>query len=214
MNGQQMTEEELMRALGASEPEGFVTTDWEYDVIQSLTLLYDALSKLEADPGYAVKWSLIAAHSAATSALASHLSGSYGIGALEKRDFRKARQALDEGLMLPSKEHMASFSELLKRATSADEKLEPIGGAMTGPLRLTSGDGVLLERLNTLRNRYIHFRFGGWSLQIAYAIDGVAAGLRLTDAINDYGWGLVGENSEKIAEQVKECSAILKEHSA
>ncbi len=214
MTGRPVTAEETLRAFEAPEPRGFITTDWKRDVIDSLTLLHDALTRLDTDPSYAVKWALVAAHSASTSALAAHLSGSYGVGALEERAIDQVRTALEEGLMLPSKERIASFLELLERATVEGKKREPTGGVhKEALLQIPGEDRGLLERLNTLRNRYVHFRFGGWSLETAYALESVEAGLRLIEAINVYGWGLLGENSERIAAQIGDCTAILqKQH--
>ncbi len=112
--------------------------------------------------------------------------------------------------MLPSKERIASFLELLERATVEGKRREPTGGVhKEALLQIPSEDRGLLERLNTLRNRYVHFRFGGWSLETAYALESVEAGLRLIEAINAYGWGLHGENSERIAAQIRDCTAIL-----
>lgn len=209
--------EEILEAFDAGKQEGYAETDWTRDVIDSLLLLKLSLGYIESEPSFAVRWSVVAAHSAATSALAAHVSGTANLGALERRSYEQHCKALDEGLPFPSREAVASFSELLQRATEKDAMLEPIGDVRTktGMLEIDPADIEKLAKLNTLRNRFVHFNSSDWTIEIAYALSAVDAAIRLVREILSYGWAFRADHhaSTQIGTLLLGCESALRRSS-
>ncbi len=179
--------DELMAAFNATEPEGYVTTDLSNDLIDSLKLIKISLGMWESDPSFAIKWSVIAAHAAANTALIDYLSGSLNVGALTERLIDRHQEALEEGHPLPVDNRVAHFNELLERALELSKRAEGILTATAGQTALTitneTRDGLSI--LNALRGRFIHRRASGWMIEQDYALRGIHAGIVLVAAIDD-----------------------------
>ena len=139
----------------------WMRTDEREDVISSLKLFIDALSKAEKDVSY-WKWAVISLHSATQSIMAFHLGFGNDLLVMSQADAEAWLSAHETQTNYPETK-MDSFLNLYKKI-----KKHEILGYKFSP---KGQEGGSIKKLNILRNEFIHFMPKGWSIEIAYMLE-------------------------------------------
>ncbi len=143
----------------------YIRTNEIEDVLSTVAFMADLVPQLEDNPIY-WKWLIQAAHNALQGSLVCVLSGTAGIGAfpekLQSKWLEYFEKSRTDSSITPPPERLAPFKELLARA-SQQEHMHYLDGS---PLVLTKEEVCDLHFLNDLlRNNFVHFTPGGWSIE-------------------------------------------------
>ena len=157
--------EEPGRSVGTRENAGWLRVDEREDLVNSLEHAVEIARTVRSEPRN-WKWLLIVIHNALQGALVSVLTGTAGLGALEKKcmnewlDWHEKRRAGKKAP--PPKEFLASPLDLYSRAKEKHFMCE-FGGT---PIRTTKDQDADVRRLNWFRGELIHFKSRIWSIEI------------------------------------------------
>lgn len=121
--------------------------------------------RVSTDPT-ALKWMVLAAHSAVQGFMALVLYRGNGFLVMQPEDAKAWRQAHDSGDVHP-KTKMDSFLGLDKKIKRADSFL----GVTEANRLFADAHDTAMQRLNAVRNGFIHFTYSGWSVERAYALE-------------------------------------------
>lgn len=143
----------------------YIRFDEVADVVSSVNLGARLVTQLETE-SHLWKWMIVATHSALQGAFVCAMSGSAGVGALDKKSQNAVNTHIEESRTNDEAQwpqvRLADFNELLKRAEQA-ECMNYLGGT---PLTLTKQEREDLKRLHKVfRNNFIHFTPKGWSIE-------------------------------------------------
>lgn len=144
---------------------GWLRVDEREDLVNSLEHAVEIARTVRSEPRN-WKWLLIVVHNALQGALVSVLTGTAGVGALEKKSMAEWQEWDEKGRAgkkepLP-KGRLASPLELYKRAKQTDFMCE-FGGR---PIRTRNDQDADVRRLNSLRGELVHFKSRIWSIEI------------------------------------------------
>ena len=157
--------EEPGRSVGTRENAGWLRVDEREDLINSLEHAVEIARTVQTEPRN-WKWLLIVVHNALQGALVSVLTGTDGVGALEKKCMTEWLEWHEKGRAgkkePPPKEFLASLLDLYCRAKQRDFMCE-FGG---NPIGTTKDQDADVRRLNWLRGGLIHFKSRIWSIAI------------------------------------------------
>ena len=157
--------EALGRGGETRENTGWLRVDEREDLINSLEHAAEIARTVRTEPRN-WKWLLIVVHNALQGALVSVLTGTDGVGALEKKCMTKWLEWHEKGRAgkkePPPNEFLASPLDLYCRAKQRDFMCE-FGGS---PLRTTKDQDADVRGLNRLRGELIHFKSRIWSIEI------------------------------------------------
>lgn len=137
------------------------------------------------DDWQALPWAILALFNSAQAALVGHLTGTAGLGALQKDCAEETYAALKGEGAYPD-EKLADFKELLKRACNSSRQIEEAGGQID----LAPSDRQALDRLLKLRREFAHFSPKGWSVEISGLPDIGRSWVRLMRGVHRAGWAL------------------------
>ena len=158
-------DEEPVRGVGTRENAGWLRVDEREDLINSLEHAVEIARTVRTEPRN-WKWLLIVVHNALQGVLVSVLTGTDGVGALEKKCMTEWLEWHEKGRAgkkeTPPKEFLAALLELYCRAKQRDFMCE-FGG---NPIRTTKDQDADMRRLNWLRGDLIHFKSRIWSIEI------------------------------------------------
>lgn len=147
-------------------PENYIEFDEYSDALYSLRHAAFFCAETARDRTM-WKWAIIALHNALQGAMVCHLSGTAGLGALEK-DSRKAALDWHEsdrmGQSQPyPEEKVAPANVLFRRLTGEVSTLERAGGL----INVSKQESDSFERLHALRNSFSHFTPMSWTIEIS-----------------------------------------------
>ena len=173
-----------MQDHAESETEGFIHTDITRDVLASLELFADAVTRAEVEPAW-WKWAVISAHMASNTALVGYLTGTSSVGALDEKSTKALLEWYDQrtdGREMP-RERLAEFPTLMSRALAGECGFH--GGEP--PIDISNQEANL-RKLNSLRSQFVHFRDVGWMIEINYLRPILKSALTLISSIDRHGW--------------------------
>lgn len=145
-------------------PENYIEFDEYSDALYSLR--HAAFFCAETARDRTIwKWAIIALHNALQGAMICHLSGTAGLGALEK-DSIKAALDWHEGDRIGNRqpypeEKVAPANVLFKRLTGQASMLEGAGEL----IKASKQEASSFERLHALRNDFSHFTPKSWVIE-------------------------------------------------
>jgi hypothetical protein len=142
----------------------FLRTGMHEDAKASLTRWAEEAGRVSTDPT-ALKWMVLAAHSALQGFMALVLYQGNGFLVMRPEDAKAWMQAHDANGPYPETK-MDSFLGLYKKVNRADSFL---GLAGSKPFMPDAHD-VAMRRLNSVRNDFVHFTASGWSIERAYVL--------------------------------------------
>ena len=158
-------DEEPGRSVETCENAGWLRVDEREDLVNSLEHAVEIARTVRSEP-LNWKWLLLIVHNALQGALVSVLTGTHGVGALEKKCMtawlewhEKGRAGKKEP---PPKEFLASPLELYRRGKQKKFMCE-FGGS---PIRTTKDEDADVRRLNWFRTELIHFKSRTWYIEI------------------------------------------------
>lgn len=160
------------------------------------------LTELKADREQ-FPWAIIALHGATQAAMITYLTGTAGIGALDKKTADQTLSAIEGEGEYPRIAYVAPFCELLRRLCKVERQLEQAGGT----IQISRAAMRALSKLNSLRNDFIHFSPCGWSIEISgfpLIVEGCAIVLR---GVSSSGW-LIHLEPEENEEYIATIAAI------
>ncbi len=140
-------------------PSGFLEADTAEDAIFSLDVARHALG-LVAQNDQWWKWAVLATHSAVQGGLALALEGGSGFLVQKPGKMKEILAAHDQGLALPEP-HMDNFLRLFQRAQAA-------GSLRSGILTFTSEEQDAVQRLDNLRDEFVHFNCKSWLVEYKF----------------------------------------------
>lgn len=136
----------------------YIRFDEIEDVLTSVDLIALTAPLARANPSY-WKWIIVGAQNGFQGAMVCLLSGTNGIGVLDKKSAKKVLAWHENERGPYPAERLADFEELLGRCTN-----RPIGKSLT----LTESELQDIKKLHgVLRNNFAHFRPQGWSIERA-----------------------------------------------
>jgi hypothetical protein len=180
-----------------------LSTDAVTEAVRALEKAAELLPTVERDP-YQWKWVLIALHNAVQGFMVLALEGSWHVRALTRKDAKRLVQAHDAEVAKPEHERtfdwmfqevkLDYFMELYGKVQ--DEKEMPM--SMVTKVLVPQGTQTSsMEKLNRLRNQFIHFvpvrlteYVGDWPEMVA---DGAAVVSFLAFESGNVTWDLDGE---------------------
>ena len=169
-------------------PTGWLRTSETDDLLDSLEHCAKSLEAATADPKQ-WKWAIISMHSALQAAMICHLTGSAGLGALERKCVKKMlawhdrdgageiewEDVRDDDIGLPGKklttasdappaERLANYMTLYDRLVGHEQRIERAAESVISdsPERRR-----IVKRLNLLRNRLTNYAPAAWSIELA-----------------------------------------------
>lgn len=153
------------RSAETRENPGWLRVDERQDLVNSLEHAVKIARTVHSEPRN-WKWLLIVIHNALQGALVSVLTGTHGLGALEKRciaewlDWHEQKRAGSKAP--PPKEFLASPLDLYCRAKQK-HLMSEFGGS---PITTTKQQDADVRSLNWFRGELIHFKSRIWSIEI------------------------------------------------
>jgi len=143
----------------------------EFNELSDVCASVHLLSALLRNPTHNIfdwKWIILATHSAVQGALVSAVSGTAGIGSLDKKSAKEMLAWFEESRTSPNaeypRERLADFSSLLKRIQ--DEHY----AASFGTVHLSETELSQMNKLHHLRCNFSHFIKMTWIIEL----DGIA----------------------------------------
>ena len=167
----------------------FVDTDERQDVLSSLDNCVLSLTR-SRDFGGAWKWVVLSMHSALQGAMVCHLSGTAQLGALTETSAARWRRWYERSgragkSNLPPVERVAAASELFRRLSTSEGRLEQQCGAV---IEITDRQRESFRQINLLRNELVHFGPKGWSIDIDVIREAVLDALDVLTLIAQDPW--------------------------
>lgn len=145
-------------------PENYIEFDEYSDALYSLRHAAFFCAETARDRTM-WKWAIIALHNALQGAMICHLSGTAGLGALEKDSIKAALDWHEGDRMGQSqpypKEKVAPANVLFKRLSGQASTHEGAGG----PIKTSKQEVSSFERLHALRNDFSHFTPKSWIIE-------------------------------------------------
>jgi hypothetical protein len=146
--------------------DGWLTLDEQTDVLATLRHTLRC-TKAAKDDAAEWKFAIVGLHNAFQGAMVCHLSGTAGLGALQKSSIKAALDWHDQdrkGIAgdYPN-EKLADAHELFNRLTGVAEARERAGPT----LEVSNEDRKAFEKLHELRTGLAHFFPKGWSIEIS-----------------------------------------------
>ncbi|WCR28780.1 hypothetical protein L3476_08655 [Paenibacillus thiaminolyticus] len=140
--------------------ETFLRTDERVETIKSLEKTIQFLEESEQDI-YQWKWLLISLHNALQCFMVLALKGSNSLNVMKPSHASKWMKAYETDSVSPNVQ-LDFFNELFKKIQSDSMDL------FTNSQRFNSNESIdkSVQRLNSFRNRFIHFMPMSWSLEI------------------------------------------------
>jgi hypothetical protein len=142
----------------------FLRTGMHEDAEASLTRWAEEAGRVSTEPT-ALKWMVLAAHSAVQGFMALVLYQGNGFLVMRPEDAKAWMQAHDADAPYPETK-MDSFLGLYKKIKRADSFL---GLAGTKPF-VPDAHNAAMRRLNGARNGFVHFTSSSWSIERAYVL--------------------------------------------
>lgn len=167
--------------------EIWLTTDEREDVIASLKLYVDALTKSSSDIFY-WKWAIVSLHSAVQSLMAFHLSFGNDLLVMTQEDAEAWLKAHEFGTAYPETK-MDSFLNLYKKL-----KKHQVLGYKFSP---SGQQGGSIKRLNWFRNEFIHFMPKGWFVELSGMPNICLDNLNIMRSINEGPVGMRWEDERQ-----------------
>ncbi len=138
----------------------YLSTDILSEAVSSLELVMENLSLIEKDV-YRWKWVVIALHSSMQNIMLSALKQGNGFHSMTKDSYKKWVEAYENKQPLP-RTKLANFLDLYKRIKKKSI-MECYVGSKAFEAKQEHTEAV--KKLNTIRNRIIHFELDVWSLE-------------------------------------------------
>jgi hypothetical protein len=138
----------------------YLSTDESIEAIKCLEKVWQFLCETDEDY-YQWKWVIIAVHSTLQSFMVLALKGGNSLNVLTERAQRKWLEAYQKGECYPV-EKLDLFMNLYQKVQTGKMDIYIHSKRFIPAPDVTSD----VEKLNSLRNRFIHFLPGGWSLEI------------------------------------------------
>lgn len=140
---------------------GYVRTDTAEDAVSSFEVASDFYARALADDRY-WKWFVVAVHAGVQGAFALALDGGNEL-LVQKPGVAKATlAAYEQGSEIPES-HMDNFMRLYRKLHAK----ENLRSSSAQPLPESPQNELALERLNALRDDFIHFNTKSWSIERA-----------------------------------------------
>jgi len=131
----------------------YIQTSHTEEAINSLEFLESILSLVSKDI-YNYKWCIYAAHNACQALMVLYVKESNGLGAFIEKDKKEFSDCIEKNKPFPSREEfLAPFRELYNRAINKNNKAN------------INNHKEYLEKLNQLRNGFMHFKHDGASIK-------------------------------------------------
>jgi hypothetical protein len=132
----------------------WIRTDERTEALKALEMVVESLRSALADP-YRWKWAIIAMQNAIQALIVTTISGTAGLGALRPDIAKKWLLAYESGTgIFPEEMKIDRFPELYERMK---KEFSYIPGSAVG-------DSV--DKVNNLRNMFVHFPPQSWSLAV------------------------------------------------
>ena len=174
----------------------YLSIDPSTDVLASLQICHLSLAHVGEDP---LLWKgvIIAFHSALQGAIAAHLTGTHGTGALVKKDAEQLSVALhDRDCPYPKKTRLADPGTLWKRMRREDLRVPDTNSG--GGIVPTQYQTRAFKKLKDCRNDLTHFEVSGWFINLSGLPKILAELCDILDQIDKNGWAFRHlENSQR-----------------
>jgi hypothetical protein len=138
----------------------YLRTDESTEAIKSLEKVWQFLGETDEDD-YQWRWVIIAVHSTLQSFMVLALKGGNSLNVLTEKVQRLWLEAYHKGECYPV-EKLDLFLNLYKKLQTSKIDIYIHSKRFIPTADVTSD----VQKLNSLRNRFIHFLPGGWSLEI------------------------------------------------
>lgn len=184
--------------MQSNATQQYLSTDEQYDVLVSLREVFHQVERISAGNIHCWKWAVIALASAINGSLTCNLSGSMQVGALSHKDAVQTISALQyKGTTeLPNRSHLASPTELLKRARRQDKRIERAGPI----LQVNSRQAKSFKRLFDFRNAFLHFEPLGWTIETSGMSSIFIDVVQLVELTVSDGWSFRNLNDHDLAD--------------
>lgn len=157
---------------------GYVRTDTAEDAVSSFEVASDFYTRALSDDRY-WKWFVVAVHAGVQGTFALALDGGNGL-LVQKPDVAKATlAAYKQGSKKVPESHMDNFMRLYRKLHDKENLRSP--SAL--PLPVSPNDELALERLNSLRDDFIHFNTKSWSIERALIETRVRGSLKVAQFV-------------------------------
>jgi hypothetical protein len=156
--------------------QSWLETDENEEAIAALEFLAEITRALRSS-AYHWKWIIIVLHNAIQCFMVIALRQSDGRGPIQDKCMAKIIQALDRNEM-PPREKLDDFMTLHKKIKTP-ERMRKYGRSKH--LNATADEDLAMEKLNDLRNEFLHFTPRGWSLEVTGAPTLCLRCLRIVD---------------------------------
>ncbi|MCA8928801.1 MAG: hypothetical protein KDC18_12080 [Alphaproteobacteria bacterium] len=186
----------------------WVEIDEPKDIYHSLNETLFQLKRIKAENIY-WKWSIIALTCSVNSALVFHLTGTYGIGALEENCAEKTLSALNDfecDSEYP-KSFLAKPIDLLKRVSGKLEPLEYGGGIIL----INEIEFLEFKKIFQIRNEFIHYKPTSWAIEVSGLPNSFFNVMSIIQKIIDNGYALRHLSAREREEIIDICAKIYKE---
>jgi hypothetical protein len=155
----------------------YVRTDTAEDAVSSFEVASDFYAQALADDRY-WKWFVVAVHAGVQGTFALALDGGNGL-LVQKPGVAKATlAAYEQGSEVPES-HMDNFMRLYRKLHAK----ENLRSASAQPLPESPQNELALERLNDLRDNFIHFNTKSWSVERALIETRVRGSLKVAQFV-------------------------------
>lgn len=141
---------------------GYLSTNILNEAVSSLELVIESLELVEKDV-CRWKWVVIALHNSMQNIMVSALKQGNGFHSMENDSYKKWIEAYRNSQPLPPTK-LAKFLELYKRIKKKCIMECYVDSKAYVPKQENTES---VKKLNSIRNRFIHFELDVWSLQIA-----------------------------------------------
>lgn len=145
--------------------EFYLRTDTQTDVVESIDMVKEMSIAVRDDP-QKWKWLIIAIHSAVQGLMVLCLEKGNGLLTQHPRTAKKWLEAYRSDKDFPD-QRLDFFLSLYKKTKSPDTHRYYRESAFDADAR----NDEAMERLNELRNEFIHYNPKGWSIEIALMVE-------------------------------------------
>ncbi len=159
------------------------------------------------------KWAIIAMCSALNGALVCHLTGSAGIGALNKKCAVETLKALNddkpEEIPKPWLAYPKTLLQRSQRREQPDTRIESAGPQ----IMVSKCQKTAFDTLFDFRNELIHYKPSGWSIEVSGFPSLFWSCLEIILRVNDAGYGfrhLTQEEAAKLERTVADLERLLR----
>jgi len=140
----------------------YLSTNVLNEAVSSLELVIENIGLVEKDV-YRWKWIVIALHNSMQNIMVSALKQGNGFRSMSNDSYKKWTEAYNNNQPLPAIK-LADFLELYKRIKKKCIMECYVDSRAYAPKQENTES---VKKLNTIRNRFIHFDLDVWSLEVA-----------------------------------------------